>query len=76
MQTPPQFETLVREYKSQGAYQADARRLAGQGWSVQNVVERNPRSGCVRGCLLGLLALVFRPKPTLIVTYQRAKAAR
>lgn len=66
-----QPQTMVRTYSSQGAYQHDANHLAREGWRVQSVTESRPNIGCARGCLLGLWALVFRPKNKLIVTYVR-----
>ena len=65
-------ETMVRTYKSQAAYQRDSARLAADGWRVVTVTEQQPSPGCARGCLLGLMALVWKPKPYLTVTYERA----
>lgn len=68
---PNRIETMSRTYQNQEAYSTDAARLAGQGWRVTNVTEHQPSTGCARGCLLGLFALVWKPKPELIVTYER-----
>lgn len=66
-------ETMVRVYKSPDAYRREAEKLAKQGWVVSNTTERNPRAGCGRMIFLGLFALVFRPKPEIVVTYSRTK---
>lgn len=65
------IETIVRTYKSQGEFQNDAQRLARDGWTVSNTMERQPGTGCLRGCTLGLMALVWKPKPQIVVTYSR-----
>lgn len=62
---------MVRVYKSPEAYRKDAAKLAKQGWSVQSVTERRPRSGCMRLLLLWFVVLIFPPKPELVVTYVR-----
>lgn len=63
--------TIVREYKSREAFERDAQKLAAEGYSVVSVTETQPRAGCIRILTLNLLALVWRPKPKLVVTYQR-----
>lgn len=68
-----QHETLVRVYKSPDAYRRDAAQLARQGWAVVNTTDRAPRAGWMRCCFLGFFALVWRPKPELVVTYSRVK---
>jgi hypothetical protein len=65
------METMVRRYKSDKQYRRDAVRLAAGGWRVVNVVQEQPPTGCGRGCLLGFFALIFKPKPRLVVTYER-----
>lgn len=64
-------ETMVRVYKKPEDYERDAAKLAKDNWSVDSVTERRPRSGCGRIALLWLWALVFPPKPELVVTYAR-----
>ncbi len=64
-------QIIVRTYNSEREYQRDAQYLARQGWRVTNVTRDNRNSGCVRGCLLGLMALVFKPSAKWVVTYQR-----
>lgn len=64
-------ETMVKVYTNHEQYQSDAVVLASAGWSVANVTERQPPIGCLRGCVLGLMSLVWRPKPELVVTYSR-----
>lgn len=67
-------ETMVRTYTSAKAYQNDAKRLARDGWSAANVTEHRRRSGCIRVfLLLGIFALVFPPKPEIVVTYVRTR---
>jgi hypothetical protein len=64
-------ETIVRTYSAQHDFNAHAAMLAQQGWVVSNVTEHQPATGCARGCLLGPMALVWKPKPELIATYTR-----
>ena len=66
-------QTMVREYPSPGAYDADARRLAKDGWEVVSSIERKQRAGCVRLLLLWWLVLIRPPKPTIVVTYRRVR---
>lgn len=69
-------ETTVRQYRGPDAYAKDARKLAEQGWQPVNTIEQRPRSGCLRMLLLTPIgAIAFRPKPTLVVTYQRERPA-
>ena len=66
-------QTTVRTYKGQSEFERDAKRLAEQGWEVKTVTSQQPRSGCLRIIALGGIgALVFKPKPVVIVTYTRA----
>ncbi len=69
-----QMETLILEYKSIEDFQKDAAKLAEQGWTVQSQTERTNRSGILRCCILSIFALVFPPKPSIIVTYVRPKS--
>lgn len=66
---------VVREYKNPRAYQRDARRYAERGYTVASTAERGQRPGLIRVVLTGGLALLFRPKPHIVVTYQRAAAS-
>lgn len=64
---------IVRRYPNERKYQSDARKLAKRGYRVASVTSEAPRSGCGRIIMLGGIgALVFRPKPVLVVTYQLA----
>jgi hypothetical protein len=63
--------SAVREYASKRAMQRDIRRASKHGWRVVGVSELTQRPGCIRGCTLGLFALVFRPASHLLATYQR-----
>ena len=65
------MEVMVRRYKSDGEYQREAARLAASGWHVANVVQDQRRSGCMRWLTIGLFALIWKPKPVFVVTYQR-----
>lgn len=67
------FETDVKTYNSTKDYNRDAQRRAEQGWEVSNTAWRQPKSGCMRYLLTGGLALIWKPKEELIVTYRRAK---
>ena len=62
--------TAVREYKSRGEMQRDANKAAERGWTVVSVTEASQRSGCLRMATVGIFALVWRPKPRIMVTYQ------
>jgi hypothetical protein len=62
----------IREYRDRAEFDREAKKLARDGWEVQTMTERSQRSGCVRILLTGGLALVFPPKPHLVVTYRRA----
>lgn len=67
------LETKVKRYKGEKAYQRDANRMAAKGWQVINMTSQNPRSGCGRILAIGIFAAIWKPKPVLIVTYQREK---
>lgn len=68
------METTVREYGSRGDYAKGAERMARDGWAVVSTTEQTRRSGCLRIILLGGIgALIFRPKPRILVTYSRAR---
>lgn len=62
----------VIRYRNQKSYQRDANKRAKKGWAVVSVTSEQPRSGCGRVFALGLFAIIFKPKPVLVVTYQRA----
>ena len=67
--------TMVKEYDDRKAFDKAAQKLARDGWLVVSVTERTQRSGCMRILMLGGIgALVFKPKPTLVVTYSRPPA--
>lgn len=67
------METLVLEYKSIEHFRKDAAKLAEIGWTVQSQTERTNNSGCGRCCTLGFVALILKPKPSIVVTYTRPK---
>lgn len=63
----------VRRYPNERVYQRDAQKWAKRGYRVVSVTSEAPRSGCMRFIMLGGIgALVLRPKPVLVVTYQLA----
>jgi hypothetical protein len=64
---------IVREYTSAADFERDAAQLAGEGYAVTNQSTIQPRSGCLRIILLGGIgALIWRPKPRIVVTYTLA----
>jgi len=66
---------MVKVYRDSGSYAKDAKKLSKQGWAVVNTTHRQPRAGIGRIVTLGLLTLLRPPKPELVVTYQRTRAA-
>lgn len=64
--------TMVREYRDTGAMQKEANKLAGEGWNIVTQSEQTQRSGCGRILMLGPFALLFHPKPRIVVTYRKA----
>jgi hypothetical protein len=67
------LQTQVKRYKGEKAYQRDANRMSAKGWQVISVTSENPRAGCGRILAIGIFAALWKPKPVLIVTYQREK---
>ncbi len=74
---PPSLlnDLIVRDYDSHEAYAREAPYMTQNGYTIVSVVETKQRSGCGRFFALGLLALVFPPKPHILVTYQRSQTA-
>lgn len=66
-------ETMVRTYKTAQEFNMDSATLATQGWRIANVIEQQHSPGCARILFLGLWSLIFKPKPTLLVTYVRER---
>ncbi len=64
-------ETMVRQYKSTDDYRKDAQKLSRNGWTVKSVESVEQRAGCLRFFLIGPLSLIFKPKPRILVTYER-----
>ena len=62
-------KSAVREYRSREAFDRDAINASANGWRVVSVTESQQRAGCIRIMLLWFIALLWRPKPRLIVTY-------
>ena len=65
---------VVKRYKTEKLYQKDARRMLKRGYCVQSVISEQPRAGCGRILTLGFFALLFKPKPELVVTYHLTPA--
>jgi hypothetical protein len=61
----------VRTYRSSRQMERDQRQMNARGWAIINTVHNQPRASLLRLILIGWL---FRPKPEIIVTYQRALA--
>lgn len=61
---------VVKRYKSQAAYQRDARCMLARGYTVLNVTSEQPRAGCLRLITLGIFTLLWPPKPVLVVSYR------
>ena len=62
----------VKRYKNTNAYQRDAAQRQIQGWRVISTTSEEQRAGCMRILLTGGLGLLFwKPKPVLVVTYER-----
>ena len=61
---------IIREYRSTHEYQLDSAQLAPWGYRVRTVTESTQRSGCLRIVLIGFLALLWRPAPHIVVTYE------
>ena len=64
---------VVKRYQNEKQYQRDAARWANRGYEVQSVVSEQPRSGCARILAIGFFAMMFKPKPVLVVTYRLMK---
>lgn len=61
----------VKRYRDEKQYQKDAAKMAAKGYEIQSVVSEQPRSGCGRFIALGGIgAIIFKPKPELVVTYR------
>ena len=67
-------QVVIKRYKNEREYQLDALEQSEQGYFVRAVTSEQPRSGCMRIILTGGLgALIWKPKPQLVVTYTRGK---
>ena len=65
-------KTVMREYKSLKAMQADAEVASSFGWHAGSVTQVPQRSGCMRMIMLGGLgAMIWKPPTRMIVTYRR-----
>lgn len=71
---PQRPEVLVKTYDKEQHYVADAPRQSADGWQIVSTNTFQPRSGWARILFtLGWMAVVYPPKPQIVVTYQRAK---
>lgn len=66
---------LVKQYRTIDSYQRDAVLLGAQGWEVVTMTQSDQRAGCLRGCMLGPLALIWKPRPRFVATYRRTSGA-
>lgn len=62
---------VVKEYKSRGSYERGVRDMGERGYIVVSAIEHSQRPGLMRILLLNFFALLWRPKPHFVVTYQR-----
>lgn len=67
------YEVKVKSYENSKEFDKDAKRMARDGWTVSQVTSQQPRPGIGRIVLLGIFAGVFKPKPILVVTYQKGR---
>ncbi len=68
-------EVKIKEYKTPGEYEGDAKRMTSQGWRVTDTSQREQRRGCLTMLLFGWnIGLLFPPKPHIVVTYTRDKS--
>ena len=63
-------KSVVRQYESQEEMDRDIAAASSVGWRVLSVNEMSQRSGCLRICLIGFFALLWKPKSHYIVTFQ------
>lgn len=63
-------QIVVRRYRTDRQYQRDARKMARKGYRVATVTSERPNAGLLRWLTIGIFAMLFRPKPVLVVTYQ------
>ena len=68
---PQQMETKVVEYTNSKAFQKGARKMSKDGWTVQSQTQVEQRRGCLRFLTIGLFAFFTKPKPRILVTWQR-----
>lgn len=61
----------VREYRSEKEMQRDANRWRKRGYAITSQTYDRRPAGCGRWLLIGPFALLFKPSPRWVVTYQR-----
>ena len=65
------YEVKVKTYENAKEFDRDAKRMSKGGWQVVQVTNQQPRPGILwQDCSIGDTG-VFKPKPVLVVTYQR-----
>lgn len=63
---------VVKRYKKRRQYEHDAGRMLRRGYEVQSVVSEERQRGAMMKIMFLLPALIFKPKPVLVVTYRLA----
>lgn len=69
----PEPGPQIVEYASHDDFQEEAGAAGVRGWRVVSVIESERRAGCMRFLTLGIFALIWKPKPHLLVTYDRRR---
>ena len=65
-------DTEVITYRNPTAYNNDAGNRTKDGWTVVGTTEKTRNPGCLGAILTLGLRLIFKPKPQVVVTYQRS----
>jgi hypothetical protein len=72
LRTPPIAMAIAKSYDKEQHYIDDIGDMARSGWGVVSTCVFQPRSGWARiMCSLGWLAVVYPPKPQIVVTYHK-----
>jgi hypothetical protein len=61
----------IREYATEKEMQRDANKWLSRGYTITSQTYDKPSAGCGRWLIAGPFALLWKPKPRWIVTYQR-----
>ena len=65
-------DTEVVTYNNADAFNGDASKRTRDGWTVVSQTEKTRNPGCLGVLLTGGFRLIFKPKPQVIVSYQRS----